>query len=192
MGNYWSDYKEKYPDAKEIDGCGIRDTSYSIDDDNDTYPLMEPWENYFTSAPSIFDTGPSKNPYPSIMGKHIGTIKPYHDVNVSLMYSYPGAGTGGHSEYVKFWNSTWNVSATWKGYKGDWHNITFDVPFVLVKGKIYNYTIRTGSYLQIHHADELKADDGIIRSIEFIDANGKIYKDWIPAIRLEWVTKNES
>jgi len=40
-GNYWSDYGERYPDAEEIDGSGIWDTSYVIDGKNeDRYPLM--------------------------------------------------------------------------------------------------------------------------------------------------------
>jgi len=43
-GNYWSDYKERYPDAEELDGSGIWDTPYVIDENNqDNYPLMEPW-----------------------------------------------------------------------------------------------------------------------------------------------------
>ena len=43
-GNYWSDYEERYPDAEELDGSGIWDTPYVIDEDNqDNYPLMEPW-----------------------------------------------------------------------------------------------------------------------------------------------------
>jgi len=43
-GNYWSDYEARYPDAEELDGSGIWDTPYSIDEDNqDNYPLMEPW-----------------------------------------------------------------------------------------------------------------------------------------------------
>jgi parallel beta-helix repeat protein len=47
LGNYWSNYKEKYPDGEGIDGTGILDTPYSINSDKDNYPLMEPWENYF-------------------------------------------------------------------------------------------------------------------------------------------------
>jgi len=40
-GNYWSDYREKYPDAKEIDGSGIWDTPYVIDNYNqDNYPIV--------------------------------------------------------------------------------------------------------------------------------------------------------
>jgi parallel beta-helix repeat protein len=42
-GNYWSDYLEKYPDAKEADSSGIGNTPYHIDEDNvDNYPLMRP------------------------------------------------------------------------------------------------------------------------------------------------------
>ncbi|MCK4734107.1 MAG: hypothetical protein KAT65_16765, partial [Methanophagales archaeon] len=130
-----------------------------------------------------FDTG--HGTYPSIFGSHNGTIKPLLNINVTRMYTYPCAGTGRHCEYVKFWNSTWNVSATLKGYAGDWHNITFDVPFVFEQGKIYNYTIRTGFYPQIHHTDRLKIDDGVITCISFVDANGKKYDNCIPAIGLE-------
>jgi len=43
-GNYWSDYEDKYPEAEELDGSGMWDTPYVIDEDNqDNYPLMEPW-----------------------------------------------------------------------------------------------------------------------------------------------------
>ena len=43
-GNYWSDYEERYPGAKELDGSGIWDTPYVIDENNqDNYPLMKPW-----------------------------------------------------------------------------------------------------------------------------------------------------
>jgi len=43
-GNYWSDYAIRYPGAQELDGSGIWDTPYFIDENNqDNYPLMEPW-----------------------------------------------------------------------------------------------------------------------------------------------------
>lgn len=38
-GNYWSDYKDKYPEAEELDGLGIWNKAYIIDDNNrDRYP----------------------------------------------------------------------------------------------------------------------------------------------------------
>jgi len=40
-GNYWSDYSERSPDASEIDGSGIWDTPYVIDENNqDNYPVV--------------------------------------------------------------------------------------------------------------------------------------------------------
>jgi len=134
----------------------------------------------------FFDTGTPVNPYPSISGVHNGTLEVTRPIVVERMYTYACTGTGGHSEYVKIWNATgWNVSASWNGYKDDWHNISFDAPFTLEAGKTYYYTIRTGSYPQIHHTDELEADGGTIKCQEFVDANGKVYNNWIPAIRFE-------
>jgi len=48
-GNYWSDYEERYPNATEIDDSGIWDTPYVIDENNqDNYPLMNPWTPQYT------------------------------------------------------------------------------------------------------------------------------------------------
>jgi len=42
-GNYWSDYEEKYPNATELEGSGIWNTSYLLAENNiDHYPLMNP------------------------------------------------------------------------------------------------------------------------------------------------------
>jgi len=186
MGNYWDDYKEKHPDAEEIDETGIWDTPYSIDSDNDTYPLVEPFENYFAPAENIFDTGSSKNPYPSIFGTHNGTIKSNQTITLSKLYTYPCEGTGGHTEYAKFYNDSWSIETlAWKGYKGDWHNLSFPEPFKMYGNETYNYTIRTGSYPQVHHTSTLSTENGWINCTEFVDANGKKYYNWIPAIRLE-------
>ena len=133
----------------------------------------------------IFDTGSPSNPYPSIMGTHTGTIKPNHTVIATKLYTYPCEGTGGHTEYARIWNKTWNATATWDGYEGDWHNITFDKTVVLLAGETYFYEIRTGSYPQIHHNTSLLTPNGWINCTEFVDANGKVYYDWIPAIKLE-------
>lgn len=136
------------------------------------------------APPALFDTGAGT--YPSIMGRHNGTIKPVHDVNVTRMYTYPCTGTGGHTEYVKIWNSTnWNVTARWTGYKVDWRYIAFGKTFTLFGNETYNYTLETGSYPQIHHKKTLIVPDGEITCTEFIDVNGQRYTNWIPAIRFE-------
>jgi len=136
------------------------------------------------SPTAIFDTGSSRNPYPSIMGVHKGTIKPNHTVIATKLYTYACEGTGGHTEYARIWNATWEATATWEGYAGDWHNISFDKTVVLLAGETYFYEIRTGSYPQIHHTDALLTANGWINCTEFTDANGKVYYDWIPAIKL--------
>jgi parallel beta-helix repeat protein len=196
-GNYWSDYN-----GTDADGDGFGDTSYDNPGgtNKDYLPLV---------APRIFDTG--KGEYPSITGTHNGTIRPCQDIVVSNLYTYPCPGTGGHTEYVKIWNSTWNATATWNGYIGDWHNISFDESFpasvnqtcdanpldrgggggaagsggfTLYANETYNYTIRTGSYPQIIHEPSWNAIGGIITCTEFVDINGKRHENWIPAIRL--------
>jgi hypothetical protein len=137
------------------------------------------------SPEAVFDTGSPENPYPSIWGIHNGTIKPTTTIRVHKLYTYPCSRTGGHSEYVTIWNNSgWNVTAKWKGYGGDWHNIAFEESFTLQAGVEYNYTIETGSYPQIHHTKTLTMPNGEITCTKFIDANGKIYKDGIPALPL--------
>ena len=137
---------------------------------------------FVLKSENIFDTGPGT--CPSIIGTHNGKIKPLQNITVNKMYTYPCAGTGGHTEYARIWNNSLNVIARWDGYKEDGHNITFNETFVLYKDRIYNYTIRTGSYPQIHHIDVLEAEGGIINCTLFVDANGKKYNNGIPAIRL--------
>jgi len=133
----------------------------------------------------VFDTGAPANPYPSIMGNHTGALKPNHTVIATKLYTYPCSGTGGHTEYIRIYNESETLAeANWTGYKGDWHNITFLEQFTLEEGKTYNYTIRTGSYPQIIHAKEFNATGGTITCDKFIDANGRVYYNWIPAIRL--------
>ena len=152
---------------------------------NDTAELsffVIPWEEV------LFDTG--EGTYPSIMGIHNGTITPKQTITVHKLYTYPCPGTGGHSEYVAFYNTTTGAeiaNGTWNGYQGagDYHYIIFKNSFMLEKEVTYNYTIRTGSYPQIHHTPALPTANGWINCTEFIDANGKTYTDWIPAIRLE-------
>ncbi|NQE46362.1 hypothetical protein C5S31_10110 [ANME-1 cluster archaeon GoMg2] len=132
----------------------------------------------------VFDTGASENPYPSISGIHNGTITPNQTISVSKLYTYPCEGTGGHSEYAKFYNDTWSIeSQPWVGYQ-EGGNIYFNQSFTLVVNETYNYTIRTGSYPQIHHTANLSTPAGFITCSEFRDVNGGRHGGWIPAIIL--------
>ena len=146
-----------------------------------------------TNAPSraitvseglVFDTGTGT--YPSIAGTHNGTITPNVTIEVSKLYTYPCAGTGGHPEHVMIKNESGVIitEADWNGYQEEGYNISFDNPFTLVANETYNYTIRTGSYPQIIHATSRDVACGTITCDTFVDANGNTYTDWIPAIRL--------
>ncbi len=149
------------------------------------------WLVKVKGEPTIFDTEPSENPYPSIMGTHNGTITPSCTINVSKLYTYSCVGTGGHTESIDLYeNDTLIANGTWNGYIGDYNNITLHnvsgAPYVmLLEEHKYNYTIITGSYPQIIHERSKDVTGGVINCTEFIDANGKEYNDWIPAIRLE-------
>lgn len=134
----------------------------------------------------IFDTDSPENPYPSIFGIHNGTIKPDQPIVARKMFTYSCPGTGGHAEFVRIWGNDVDANATWSGYVDDWHNLTFNRTFTLEPGVEYNYTIKTGSYPQIHHSDtdELEVANGTITCTKFTDANGRTYNNWIPAIRL--------
>jgi len=176
MGNYWSNYN-----GSDSDNDGIGDTHFNIDSHQDYRPLMLPWENYFAS--SVFDT--DVGTYPSIKGKHTGTVKPSHEIIVNNLYTYPCAGTGGHTETIGLYeNGELIANGTWTGYQSDWHNITITPSVILQAGHTYNYTIVTGSYPQVLHAASKEVTGGTITCTSFVDTNGKTYSDWIPAIRL--------
>jgi len=180
MGNYWDDYT-----GYDANGDGIGETPYSINTDKDNYPLIERFEHYFVPTPAqIFDTGRPENPYPSISGKFMGTIKTDKKIIATKLYTYACEGTGGHTEHALICNKTWCAEAKWEGYKGDWMNISFNRTVILMPYETYNITIVTGSYPQIHHTHSLKTENGWINCTEFIDANGNKYKNWIPAIKL--------
>ncbi len=154
-----------------------------VDSINSTWnPDLIPVE--IENESGIFDTG--SGTYPSIMGMHNGTIKPNQTITVSTLYTYPCSGTGGHTEFAMIWNETIGdcAVAEWNGYVGDYHNISFNKTLTLEEGVIYNYTLRTGSYPQIHHTDNRSTSAGFITCSEFIDANGKRYNNWVPAIKL--------
>jgi len=71
-GNYWSDYEERYPNATELDGSGIWDTPYVIDEGNqDNYPIVPEFPTRtsmilmliaLTVAVAIYKRRPTKTP----------------------------------------------------------------------------------------------------------------------------------
>ena len=165
IGNLWSDYNG---------------TGYYVIDENNT--------DYLPRGLSFgFDTG--EGTYPSISGVHKGNFTPEFNIPVHKMYTYPCSGTGGHSEYVAFFNVTTEkeiANGTWDSYAdGNYSYITFDDTFELKAGVTYKYEIRTGSYPQIHHRKYVQNSMGNITCSEFTDINGKKYDNGIPAIRLE-------
>lgn len=67
VGNYWSDYESKYPNASEVDSSGIGNTPYVIDQNNtDHYPLLQQaYSSNYTSTTASTPTATS-SPTPSI------------------------------------------------------------------------------------------------------------------------------
>jgi hypothetical protein len=107
-------------------------------------PRSEAFSVVNLSAQLLFDTG--HGTYPSISGRHNGTIRPNETIALHALYTYPCAGTGGHTEYAKIYNESWGIETLpWTGYRDDWHNRSFNKTFTLYANETYNYTIRTGS-----------------------------------------------
>jgi hypothetical protein len=101
--------------------------------------------------PTVFDTGMSEYPYPSMCGTHNGTLTPNQTITVSKLYTYSCPGTCGHTERVTIWNDMGViVDAAWTGYRGDWRNISFDA-VTLVAGE----TARSWRDLQLLHLHRL-------------------------------------
>ena len=183
MGNYWSKYT-----GRDTNKDGIGDTAYRIDSVKDNSPLMQPREDYTILAYPVLDTGTGT--YPSIMGTHEGKIKPSYDIEVSDLYTYSCAGTGGHTKSIKIFKTDRRrkieiTSGTWNGYQGDWQNIALSPSVTLKAGKEYSYVLETGSYPQIiHESGYTNVTGGTITCDKFTAANGDEYTGWIPAIKL--------
>ena len=68
-GNYWSNYANQYPDAKEREDSGVWATSYIIDKNNqDRYPLLNPVNIQQIQVPGEeTPTKPAEEPFPTAL-----------------------------------------------------------------------------------------------------------------------------
>ena len=108
IGNFWSDYQSKYPNATELDSSGIGNLPYVIDENNtDHYPLMAPVDN---TAPSIKVLSPEDKNYTS---NSISLNFMINERTSRIVYSLDG----GHNVPI-----TGNSTLT--GLEAGLHNIT--------------------------------------------------------------------
>ena len=167
--------------ASEL-SVGTHTISFKVQDDNGVWST-EDTKNLTINQHEVFNT--CAGGYPSISGTHTGKITPSQDISVNKLYTYPCTGTGGHTESIELEdeNGVLVASGTWSGYQDDYHNITITPSVTLLKDYEYNYTIVTGSYPQVIHESSKEVTGGTITCTSFVDANGKEYTDWIPAIK---------
>jgi len=113
-GNYWSDYNEKYPAAKEIDGSGIWDTPYIIDLNNrDMYPLVKPFRGIAitraTTSKTVIGQGFTLSINVTILNHgvddEVSTVAIY--ANTTVKASLPATLTNRNFTTITFlWNTT--------------------------------------------------------------------------------------
>jgi parallel beta-helix repeat protein len=68
LGNYWSDYT-----GRDANKDGIGDAPYTINSDKDTYPLMQPFENYLIGITYVGQYTATAYAYPEEADKRFGS-----------------------------------------------------------------------------------------------------------------------
>ncbi|KAF5430955.1 Serine protease, subtilase family [Candidatus Methanophagaceae archaeon] len=120
---------------------------------------MEASNTFLVLEYTSFDTGEQENPYPSIAGIHNGSIILNHTIIVNKLFTYSCPGTGGHSEYVAFYNTTTGAeiaNGTWDSNSADWHTITFKKTF----------RATSGYHLQLHTKNRLLSSNSSCTGIQ--------------------------
>ncbi len=120
-GNYWSDYKTRYPMAKEINNTGIGNTTYYINENNiDHFPLMAVFDNI---APYVLVFNPENKIYAAsnielnfavneLFSKVAYSLDGNDTVTVAGNTTLSGLTNGSHNVTVYAWDKAGNVGAS--------------------------------------------------------------------------------
>jgi hypothetical protein len=161
VGNYWSDYLTRYPNASEVGNTGIGDTPYVLGADNvDHYPLMYPW-----GAPAV-SVSSSKN------ATYFGSFP--LDFSLSKPAAWMGYSLDGQENVTVTGNATLtglsvglhNVTVYAKdafGYMGVSETLTFTIaeePFPVVPvaaASVATIAVVVGAGLLVYHKKRKRA-----------------------------------
>ena len=115
-GNYWSEYVERYPGAEELNGSGLWDTPYVIDENNrDRYPLMYPCGTETYKLTISTTSGGTTNPSPGTHTYASGTIAKVTavpDINYTFAYwELDGLNVGSNNPIEVLMNSNHTLHA---------------------------------------------------------------------------------
>jgi hypothetical protein len=119
-GNYWSDYKTKYPNSSEITCSKLGNESYIIDSRNkDRYPLMEAFNSTFfelqTTCPKVTINWPVDQTYESSNVPLVFSVDVYSAEKSVDWFGYSLDGQR---------NVTITGDITLTGLSSGWHKIT--------------------------------------------------------------------
>jgi hypothetical protein len=98
-GNYWSDYQERYPDAKEVNNTGVWDTPYEYSTGNfDIHPQAKPVTYLLDNAPvdtqpSPTDTNSRLSPTVTIIAVACGVTVAVVGIGIFLFFNKNAAGS---------------------------------------------------------------------------------------------------
>jgi parallel beta-helix repeat protein len=131
LGNYWNDYS-----GIDVNNDGVGDTAYSIDDENDYYPLMQPSETYFqvpsTTELIMTETASSTHALTetiicqnatlntSVAGDLNGVLS-FTNLEIVFVNSGSFAGKG-------FSKGNWSTNIEGNPYEGSWQGMLFKKP----------------------------------------------------------------
>ena len=169
IGNFWSDYQSKYPNATEIGSSGIGSLPYVIDENNtDHYPLMAPADN---TAPSIKVLSPANKNYTTNSislnfminertSRIVYSLDGQQNVTITGNTTLTGLEAGLHNITIYAQDTFGNIGAS--------ETITFKVPdpfpiliFVAVTAVLALVIIAIGIAVYRRHRKSFKTTDSV-------------------------------